>query len=116
MATNMETTSSQTMLAFTVSKAGETEGHVVEIPIPEPDRNYALIRVLYAGVCNTDLEILQGYMGFQGVLGHEFVGRVESISSDDDSLKNKWIGKRVCGDINVGCAECDVCHDLCGLD
>ena len=116
MATNMETTSSQTMLAFTVSKAGETEGHVVEIPIPEPDRNYALIRVLYAGVCNTDLEILQGYMGFQGVLGHEFVGRVESIASDDDSLKNKWIGKRVCGDINVGCAECDVCHDLCGLD
>jgi threonine dehydrogenase-like Zn-dependent dehydrogenase len=62
-------------------------------------------------VCNTDLEILHGgYMGFTGVLGHEFVGRVVAVhpaTSADEAAA--WLGQRVCGDINVGCATCDVC-------
>jgi threonine dehydrogenase-like Zn-dependent dehydrogenase len=51
-------------------------------------------------------------MGFHGVLGHEFVGIVEDIGDGEGTatLKKKWIGKRVCGDINVGCASCDVCQ------
>jgi len=73
-----------------------------EMPRPGPGKNEALIRVLYAGICNTDLEILQGYMKFTGVLGHEFVGLVESGPK-------KWLGKRVVGEINLGCGKCGYC-------
>ena len=98
------------MLAFAIVNPGDTVGKVVSIPKPKAEPGFALIKVLRAGVCNTDLEILQGYMGFHGVLGHEFVGIVEDVE-DSDELKNEWIGKRVCGDINVGCATCAVCLD-----
>lgn len=63
----------------------------------------ALVQVLSAGICNTDLEIVKGYAGFHGILGHEFVGRV--VESDDARLT----GRRVVGEINVGCNECDLC-------
>lgn len=63
----------------------------------------ALVQVLSAGICNTDLEIVKGYAGFHGILGHEFVGRV--VESDDARLT----GHRVVGEINVGCNECDLC-------
>ncbi|MCU0238941.1 MAG: alcohol dehydrogenase catalytic domain-containing protein [Pyrinomonadaceae bacterium] len=65
--------------------------------------NEALVRVTMSGICNTDLEIVRGYAGFNGTIGHEFVGVVEE--SDD---KN-WIGKRVVGEINVGCGVCELC-------
>ena len=70
---------------------------------PEPAPDQALIRVLLAGICNTDLEITHGYMGFRGVLGHEFVGRVESASDA------AWIGQRVVGEINCACGTCPTC-------
>jgi alcohol dehydrogenase len=70
---------------------------------PAPTEGEALIRVLLAGICNTDLEITQGYMGFRGVLGHELVGVVERC--EDPSL----IGKRVVGEINCYCASCPTC-------
>ncbi len=47
--------------------------------VPVPGADEALIRILRAGICNTDLELTKGYMGFQGVLGHEFVGVVSFI-------------------------------------
>src|SRR5581483_8243186 len=61
------------------------------------------VRVLLAGICSTDLEIIKGYMGFSGVPGHEFVGIVER--SDDP----RWIGKRVAGEINAACGDCCFC-------
>jgi threonine dehydrogenase-like Zn-dependent dehydrogenase len=63
----------------------------------------SLVRVTCVGVCNTDLEIVRGYAGFTGTLGHEFVGVVES--SDDAAL----VGARVVGEINVGCGTCALC-------
>lgn len=75
---------------------------LVELPQPELQDNQVLIRIRKAGVCNTDLEIAKGYMGFQGVLGHEFVGEV--IAGDP-----AWIGKRVVGEINVADRTCDMC-------
>ncbi|MBI3653437.1 MAG: alcohol dehydrogenase catalytic domain-containing protein [Acidobacteria bacterium] len=63
----------------------------------------ALVEVLYAGICNTDLEIVKGYAGFQGILGHEFVGRV--VEAEESS----WVGSRVVGEINVGCNQCSLC-------
>lgn len=95
-----------TMLAFRIENPGE-EGKVVRVEKPKVESGSCLIRVLRAGVCNTDLEILKGYMGFTGTLGHEFVGIVEQCEEDAS-----WVGKRVCGDINVACADCDVCHNV----
>ncbi|KAL9179831.1 hypothetical protein ACHAXT_007801 [Thalassiosira profunda] len=97
---------------------------VSDHPVPSiPSPAYALIRVTRAGICNTDLEILQGYMGFAGVLGHEFVGVVAALHDDaTEDAKSQWLGKRVCGDINLGCCnnanstECGVCDDSLGYD
>jgi threonine dehydrogenase-like Zn-dependent dehydrogenase len=64
----------------------------------------ALIRMTMAGICNTDVEIARGYADFQGTLGHEFVGVVE------ESPDRSQIGRRVVGEINVGCGRCDLCR------
>ena len=75
--------------------------------VPEPSHEgECLVRVLQAGICGTDLHILQGYANFEGIPGHEFVGTVESVSSEGDL---RWIGKRVVGEINVGCGRCAWC-------
>ncbi len=73
-------------------------------PDPPASTDQALIQVLAAGICQTDLEIARGYMGFKGILGHEFVGTV--LKSPDD----KWVGKRVVGEINCVCGKCDMCQ------
>ena len=75
-----------------------------DYPTPEPPPGEALIRTTVAGVCNTDVEITRGYMGFRGVLGHEFVGVVEH--ADDPA----WVGRRVVGEINAACRACAACR------
>ncbi|NDD30671.1 MAG: alcohol dehydrogenase, partial [Proteobacteria bacterium] len=75
-----------------------------DLPMPVAGPGEALVRVLRAGVCNTDLELARGYMQFHGVPGHEFVGRVEVC--DDAS----WVGARVVGEINCGCGACPDCR------
>ena len=70
---------------------------------PDPEFNETLVRVSLAGICGTDLEILDGYMQYNGILGHEFVGVVEKSNNSD------LIGKRVVGEINAGCGKCDSC-------
>jgi threonine dehydrogenase-like Zn-dependent dehydrogenase len=65
-----------------------------------------LVRVTAAGICGTDLELLRGYAGFSGVPGHEFVGVVEDAGAADTA----WIGRRVVGEITVGCGECAGCR------
>jgi alcohol dehydrogenase len=77
-------------------------------PEPKRDEGDCLIKVRQAGICATDLEITRGYMGFKGILGHEFVGEVVECPS-----ARQWIGKRVVGEINVVCGRCDLC--LSGL-
>jgi len=70
---------------------------------PDPKFNETLVQVNLAGICGTDLEILNGYMKYSGILGHEFVGTV--VKSNNPNL----IGKRVVGEINAGCTKCDFC-------
>jgi alcohol dehydrogenase len=65
-----------------------------------------LIRVTAAGICGTDLELLRGYAGFTGIPGHEFAGVVEEAPAADSS----WIGRRVAGEITVGCRQCAGCR------
>lgn len=75
-----------------------------EVPKPVPSEGEALIKILKAGICSTDLELSRGYMDFEGILGHEFVGRVVTCARKD------WIGKRVVGEINIGCGWCADCR------
>ena len=74
---------------------------------PVPQKGEALIKVSLAGICNTDYEITKGYMGYVGVLGHEFVGVVEEVNGADQS----WVGKRVVAEISWGCDDpnCEWC-------
>lgn len=76
---------------------------LAEAPLPANETE-ALVRVVKSGICNTDLEIVRGYAGFEGTLGHEFVGIVERA---DDAPE--LIGKRVVGEINAGCGTCELC-------
>jgi threonine dehydrogenase-like Zn-dependent dehydrogenase len=80
--------------------------HPADVPVPGRNNDEVLIRVTMAGICNTDHEIIAGYMpGFKGILGHEFIGVVEG--ADDKHL----IGKRVTAEINCGCGTCDYCKN-----
>ena len=74
-------------------------------PTPTPADGEAVVRVIQAGICATDLQLVQGYMGFQGVLGHEFVGIVDEAPHHPD-----LVGKRVVGEINAACRVCPVCQ------
>jgi len=75
-----------------------------DYPLPRRNRGEALLRVKIAGICNTDIEILRGYMDFSGVPGHEFVAVVE------DADRPELTGKRAVGEINIGCGVCDYCR------
>jgi len=79
-----------------------TAARVIDRPAPSAGPGTAVIRVTWAGICRTDLEICKGYMSFRGVLGHEFVGTV--VEGTDE-----WMGKRVVGEINFGCGACPEC-------
>jgi threonine dehydrogenase-like Zn-dependent dehydrogenase len=74
-----------------------------DCPTPLPSPGESLIRVRLAGICGTDLELVRGYMEYQGIPGHEFVGEVV------DSPGSSAAGKRVVGEINVACGHCDLC-------
>ncbi|MEJ2152700.1 MAG: alcohol dehydrogenase catalytic domain-containing protein [Gemmatimonadota bacterium] len=75
---------------------------VRDVAVPEPPTGEALVKVQRAGICNTDLELVRGYYPYTGVLGHEFVGVVET---GPDEL----MGRRVVGEINAVCGECPAC-------
>lgn len=80
---------------------GEGGLHLADIPLPEPLPGEVLVKVIKAGICETDLQLVRGYMGFRGVLGHEFVGVAES---------GAFKGQRVVGEINCACGQCDYCR------
>jgi threonine dehydrogenase-like Zn-dependent dehydrogenase len=76
-----------------------------DYPGPRPGKGEVLVRVLHAGVCETDIQLMKGYMGFRGVLGHEFVGVAES---------GPLQGRRVVGEINCACGVCATCDEGLG--
>jgi threonine dehydrogenase-like Zn-dependent dehydrogenase len=80
------------------------ELRLVDLPNPRFTGNESVIHLLKAGICNTDLEITKGYLGFKGVLGHEFVGVVEH------SRNASLVGQRVVGEINAACGHCEYCQ------
>ncbi len=104
------------MLAFTVQGRRLVAR---KKPLPKLRKGWALIRVRLAGICNTDVEILRGYHNFRGTAGHEFVGQVAEVRGVSNATKKRWMGQRVCGEINISCSAhgfkpvCDFCR--CGL-
>jgi threonine dehydrogenase-like Zn-dependent dehydrogenase len=68
-----------------------------DLPSPSPADDEVVLRVRAVGVCDTDLQLAQGYMGFQGVLGHEFVATTPD-------------GRRVTAEINNPCRLCPTCQ------
>ncbi|WP_437685419.1 MDR/zinc-dependent alcohol dehydrogenase-like family protein [Sorangium sp. So ce176] len=79
-----------------------TVARVVDREPPSTTAGMAVVEVRCAGICNTDLEIVRGYMGFHGTLGHEFVGDVVDGPA-------AWRGRRVVGEINFACGRCSTC-------
>jgi threonine dehydrogenase-like Zn-dependent dehydrogenase len=84
--------------------------------LPKLRPGWALVRVRLVGICNTDVELLHGYYNFRGVPGHEFVGTVEELRGVSAGEKKRWLGRRVCGEINISCwalgrrPACDFCR------
>jgi threonine dehydrogenase-like Zn-dependent dehydrogenase len=81
---------------------GKPELREMDRPLPGPGE--VLVRVHLAGICRTDLEVSRGYHGFRGIMGHEFVGEVAGPA------RSPWLGKRVVGEINMSCGDCDLCR------
>jgi threonine dehydrogenase-like Zn-dependent dehydrogenase len=75
-----------------------------DVPVPERPEGFALLRLLLAGICNTDLELQRGYYDFAGTPGHEFVAEV--VEADTQAL----LGRRVAGEINLACTHCHWCR------
>lgn len=82
---------------------GAVHRTIKTLPVLQPGE--VLIRVRLAGICNTDLELLRGYMDFSGIPGHEFVGKV--IEAPDNP---ELLGRRVTAEINLGCGHCETCR------
>lgn len=77
---------------------------VREVPLPQRPAGFALLKLVAAGICNTDLELQRGYYGFTGTPGHEFVAEV--VEADNRTL----VGCRVAGEINLACTHCEWCR------
>jgi len=77
---------------------------LLQLPVPHRPEGFALLRLLVAGICNTDLELQRGYYGFTGIPGHEFVAEV--VEADTAAL----VGRRVVGEINLACTQCEWCR------
>jgi threonine dehydrogenase-like Zn-dependent dehydrogenase len=76
-------------------------------PVPDLRAGEAIVRVQLAGICATDLQLIAGYKGgYRGVLGHEFVGVVVAV----EPAHGEWLGRRVVGELNIGCGECSLCR------
>ncbi|MEX2488577.1 MAG: alcohol dehydrogenase catalytic domain-containing protein [Pseudomonadales bacterium] len=74
-----------------------------DIPPPAPDQHMLKVKVTYAGICGTDMELIRGYYNFRGIPGHEFTGLV--VQGPE-----QWLNKRIVASINIGCGDCGFCN------
>jgi threonine dehydrogenase-like Zn-dependent dehydrogenase len=91
--------------------AGGEVRFVPDLPEPGIEPDEALVRVLAAGICNTDLELVRGYYPYDGVPGHEFVGVADSLGAGVGAdERERLLGRRVVGEINAACGSCRECR------
>ena len=96
------------MRAIVIDPAQAGPRFVTDRPEPTRSPGEALLGMRLAGICDTDIQLLDGYRQFSGVPGHEVVAEV--LEADDPT----WVGKRVVADINASCGACDDCRDRDG--
>lgn len=80
-----------------------------DVPLPEIPSGWALVRVLAAGICSSDIPRIfeKGTYHFPTIPGHEFSGQVERVADESDS---RWIGKRVGVFPLIPCKRCPSCE------
>lgn len=83
------------------NKAAELRDDLEE-PVVEAQDD-CLVRVSLAGICSTDLAMMDGLYPFTGVMGHEFTGVVEEGPEE-------WQGRRIVAGINISCGTCGECR------
>lgn len=95
------------MKALIVNAPGDIR--LIDIDKPKLGAKDVLARVVYAGICGTDISILNGEIDFVRYpvrIGHEWSGIVEEVGED---VKNFKPGDRVVSDNGVSCGECEHC-------
>ena len=82
----------------------------VKIPMPEPKPGEALIKIMAAGICGSDIGAFRGTNGlvsYPRVIGHELAGVVVSIPENNkNGIK---VGDRVVVDPYLYCGHCYPC-------
>lgn len=103
--------------ALVLSRKSDSASHLpegrprlIDVPDPALEPGEALVKVRMAGICRTDQELAKGYMNFEGIPGHEFVGEVITVDDSADDASKNLVGKRVVGEINCGCGSCSWCE------
>ena len=82
-----------------------------DIPIPVPGKDEALIKVIRAGVCGSDITVYKGKhmtATVPTVLSHEILGRIESLPEGYDGPFT--VGQRVLMNPIISCGKCSACR------
>lgn len=82
-----------------------------DIPIPIPGKDEALIKVIRAGVCGSDITVYKGKhmtATVPTVLSHEILGRIESLPEGYDGPFT--VGQRVLMNPIISCGKCAACR------
>lgn len=82
-----------------------------DIPIPVPGKDEALIKVIRAGVCGSDITVYKGKhmtATVPTVLSHEILGRIESLPEGYDGPFT--VGQRVLMNPIISCGKCAACR------
>ena len=89
---------------------GERRLRIEDVPVPEPQADQVLVRVAGAGVCRSDLHVLDGmldeYLQLPVTMGHEISGWVEAAGPEITDLEP---GRAVCVMVGWGCGHCRWC-------
>lgn len=86
---------------------GNKNLEIIDIPKPEPPEGYALIKVMAASICRTDIELLYNNPEKTTVIpGHEIAGIIEKVNK----VKDFKTGERVFLNIHITCGDCDFCR------
>jgi 2-desacetyl-2-hydroxyethyl bacteriochlorophyllide A dehydrogenase len=86
---------------------GNKNMEIIDIPKPEPPEGHALIKVMAASICRTDIELLYNNPEKTAVIpGHEIAGIIEKVNK----VKDFKTSERVFLNIHITCGYCDFCR------
>lgn len=83
---------------------------IEDVPIPSLRANDVLVKTAAAGICHTDLGIIDGHVPIgllPIILGHEVAGEVVKVG---ENVSDALIGRRVCISYGLVCGICGQCR------